>query len=131
MFGAVCCYFQIHQILYLFSEYFLESIQSNKFFFSSFSDLLYFQYLVSFVISFYICLPFFLLNFLYFFFSSIRKHRQFFVIWFLFFFFICYFGAFFFFFTYVLPEYVDAYLPLEKENLFYTLHFEAKIEDYF
>ena len=128
---TICCYFYIHPILYLFSTYLLEHMQSNKFFFSNLIDIIYIYLKISGSISFYICIPFLILNFIIFFFSSLFKHEIFFLLKIFSFFSFWYIFSFFFFFKFFLPLFIDTLLIFENKNLFFSLFFEAKFDEYF
>lgn len=125
------CYFYMDVLIYLLAKHLLLNIDSSKFFFSNVSQLFWLYLKISLGTSFIISIPFVGFNCVLFFFESFNKRQRIFFWIFVFLFFFFYYLFLFNLFNVIIPHILIFFLSFNIQNDLLTIHFEAKIEEYF
>lgn len=125
------CYLYIDVLIYLLAKHLLLNIDSSKFFFSNVSQLFWLYLKISLSISFIISIPFIGFNCILFFFESLTNKQQKYFWFCLLGFFFCYYSFIYFLYNFVIPQILIFFLKFNLESEILTIHFEAKIEEYF
>lgn len=127
---TICCYIYSDPLLYLFIKPFLLEMYTNRFIFTNLMEIFLTYIKFSIILGFIFSIPIFILQCWLFFIPGLYKWERkkltlSLVISFIFFclgWFIAYFG--------ILPSIGNFFLKFDNNNLFFPLHFEAKINDY-
>jgi len=127
----ITCFLNIDAILYLLAKDLLLNINSNKFFFSNLTEIFFTNIQISVYIAFLITIPFFYFLFFLYFITSLYLYEVFFfykifLIWI-----SCYLSFNFFILNFGIPYFLQFFLQIEKNFIFFPIYFEAKFEDYF
>lgn len=125
------CYFYMDVLIYLLAKNLLLNIDSSKFFFSNVSQLFWLYLKISFGVSLIISIPFFGFNCILFFFESFNKRQRVFFWVSVFLFFLLYILFIYSLFNLIIPHILIFFLSFNIQNELLTIHFEAKIEEYF
>lgn len=127
---SIFCYILKEQLLYLLIKYLLYNMSSHRFIFTKLTQILITYIKFSLIFAFFYNLPFLLMHCFYFLNSALYKHEW--IYWFkilfisIFFYFLSIFLNYFF----IFPKILDLFLNFEKNNYYFPLHFEAKIDDF-
>lgn len=127
---SVFCYILKEQLIYILIKYLLYNMSSHRFIFTKLTQILITYIKFSFILAFFINIPFILVHSFYFLNSALYKHEWFYwlkvIIISIFFYFLSIFLNYIF----IFPKILDLFLNFEKNNFFFPLHFEAKIDDF-
>lgn len=124
-------YFYMDVLIYLLAKNLFLNIDSSKFFFSNVSQLFWLYLKISLAVSFIISIPFFAFNSILFFFEGFNKRQRLFFWSYIFLFFFFYFFFLFGLYNFIMPHILKFFLSFNIQNELLTIHFEAKIEEYF
>ena len=105
-------------------------MSSHRFIFTKLTQILFTYLKFSIIIAFLINIPFIILHLFYFLNTALYKHEWIYWIKIIIFSICCYFFSIFLNYYYIFPKILDLFLNFEKNNLFFPLHFEAKIDDF-
>ena len=126
----ICCYIYSDQIIYLFTNYLLVNMNSHRFIFTNLTHILITYIKFSLVISILVSMPIILIHFWFFLIPGLYKHEKAVIDFYLILNFICFNLGYFLAFYILLPKIWTFFLSFENNNIFFPLHFEAKLEDY-
>ena len=105
-------------------------MSSHRFIFTKLTQILFTYLKFSVIIAFLINIPFILLHIFYFLNTALYKHEWVYWVKIILFSISNYFLSIFFNYYYIFPKILDLFLNFEKNNIFFPLHFEAKIDDF-
>lgn len=126
----ITCYIYINQIIYLLTYYLLYNMNSHRFIFTKLTEVFYTYIQFASISSLLICFPFILFNLWLFFIPGLYKYEKFFFDFYFLFILFLFFSSFFISYNYIIPNILRFFLLFENNNLYFSLHFEAKIQDY-
>lgn len=124
------CYILKEQLIYLLIKYLLYNMSSHRFIFTKLTQILITYIKFSVILAFFINIPFILLHCFYFINSALYKHEWVYWIKIISISLIFYFNSILLNYFYIFPKILDLFLNFEKNNFFFPLHFEAKIDDF-
>jgi len=118
------------QLIYILIKYLLYNMSSHRFIFTKLTQILITYIKFSIILGLIINIPFILGHIFYFFNSALYKHEW--IYWLKIFCFSIsiYFLSISINYFYIFPKILDLFLNFEKNNIFFPLHFEAKIDDF-
>lgn len=105
-------------------------MSSHRFIFTQLTQILITYIKFSVILSFFINIPFIILHCFYFINSALYKHEWFYWIKVILISIILYFYSILLNYFFIFPKILDLFLNFEKNNFFFPLHFEAKIDDF-
>lgn len=126
----ICCYIYSDAIIYVLVNPILIKMNSQRFIFTSLKEIFFLYLKISLILSLIFTLPIILIQLLFFFSNGLYKYELKKII------FISILSSFLFIFGYLLgykliiPNIWNFFLEFEKQNAFFPLHFEAKLENY-
>lgn len=124
------CYILKEQLIYLLIKYLLYNMSSHRFIFTKLTQILFTYIKFSFILAFFYNLPFLIIHCFYFLNSALYKHEWFYWFKIVFLSIFIYFVSIFLNYFFIFPKILDLFLNFEKNNYFFPLHFEAKIDDF-
>ena len=130
-FTNISCYVWKNELIFLLTKYLLYNMVSHRFIFTELTQLLSLYIKFSLVFTLFINLPFMFLHILYFMLPSLYRHQWTNALLFFFFSFFSYNLSLCLTYKAVFPFFIDLFLNFEKNNLYFPLHFEAKIDTFF
>lgn len=127
---SICCYLYSDPLLYIFIKPFLLEMYTNRFIFTNLLEIFLTYIKFSLIISFILTIPIFIFHLWLFFKPGLYKWEEkklnlTLYISIFFFFLGCFIGYYI-----ILPSIGNFFLNFDNNNLFFPLHFEAKINDY-
>ena len=105
-------------------------MSSHRFIFTQLTQILITYIKFSVILSFFINIPFIILHCFYFINSALYRHEWFYWIKIILISIILYFYSILLNYFFIFPKILDLFLNFEKNNFFFPLHFEAKIDDF-
>lgn len=105
-------------------------MSSHRFIFTKLTQILFTYIKFSFILAFFYNLPFLIIHCFYFLNSALYKHEWFYWFKIVFLSIFIYFVSIFLNYFFIFPKILDLFLNFEKNNYFFPLHFEAKIDDF-
>lgn len=126
----IVSYYYINQIIFVITKYLLCNMESQRFIFTKITEVFYTYIQFSLITSLFITIPFILLNFWFFLIPGLYQYERFYLNCFFFLIFLLFNFSFIISYNYIIPTVLKFFLYFENNNIYYPLHFEAKINDY-
>lgn len=126
----IFCYMYSDAIIYMFVNPLLIKMNSQRFIFTSLKEILFMYFKFSFLIGFFFSLPILFLQFFLFFLNGLYTFEVKLISFFFFLSLILFLFGFFLGYTIIIPNTWTFFLEFENKNMFFPLHFEAKLNSY-
>ena len=129
-FTFISCYLYINQIIYIIVNYLLYNMNSHRLIFTKITEVFYTYLKISLTFSLLICFPFIILQIWLFIIPGLYKTEKLFFNFFLIIILFLYIISILFSYKIIIPKILNFFLLFEKGNLYFPLHFEARLKEY-
>lgn len=126
----ITCYIYINQLIYVFSSTLLHYMNSHRFIFTQLTEVFFTYFKFSIIIGILISIPFILINFWLFLLPGLYKYEKLYLNIYICIILLLFIISIIVNYYFIFPNILKFFLYYENNNLFFPIHFEAKINQF-